>query len=102
MSLTVSLTALTLLQKRIVFFLGLAVIFGFIMVVNNPFAGAPTATIIGTSGEEVVISLGIIGNVNLGKTTTGKGTDGGEGAPNFGVWEGGGWGGGLGVVRCGP
>ena len=89
-----SLTALTLLQKRIVFFLGLVVIFGFIMVVNNPFAGAPTATIIGASGEEVVITLGIIDNLNLDRTTEGDGTDVGEAAPNFVLSDGG-----DGVVR---
>ena len=89
-----SLTALTLLQKRIIFFLGLAVIFGFIMVVNNPFAGAPTATITGASGEEVVITLGIIDNVNLDKTTKGEGTDVGDAAPNFVLADGDG-----GIVR---
>ncbi len=78
-----SITALTLVQKRIIFILGLAAIFGFIMLVNNPFAGAPTATIIGSSGEEVVITLGIIDNVNLDKTAKGVGTDVGDAVPNF-------------------
>ncbi|MFQ5874651.1 MAG: TlpA family protein disulfide reductase, partial [Dehalococcoidia bacterium] len=55
----------------------------FIFTVNNPLEGNPTTTVIGDTGEEVKITLGIIDNTNLDRTTEGVGTDVGEAAPNF-------------------
>ena len=78
-----NLTALTLVQKRIIFLIGLAGIAAFIFAFNNPLEGNPTATITTDTGEEVKITLGIIENINLAHTTEGVGTGVGEAAPNF-------------------
>ena len=78
-----SLTQLTLLQKRIVFLIGLGAITGFIFAINNPFEGNPKITVTTDMGEQVTLTLGIIDNVNLDKTSEGVGTDIGEAAPNF-------------------
>ena len=78
-----SLTQLSLTQKRIIFLMGVVAIAAFIFTFNNPFEGNPTATIAMGTGEEVKITLGIIDNINLDKTTKGVGTKVGQAAPNF-------------------
>ena len=78
-----NLTALTLLQKRIIFLVGIGGIAAFIFTFNNPLEGNPTTTVIDETGEEVKITLGIIENINLDKTDTGVGAEVGDAAPNF-------------------
>lgn len=78
-----NITALTLIQKRIIFLIGLAGIAAFIFTFNNPLEGNPTAMVMTDTGDEVEITLGIIENINLAHTTEGVGTGIGEAAPNF-------------------
>ena len=78
-----SITALTLLQKRVIFVIGLAGIAALVLAINNPFEGTPTITLTDDSGGQTVMALGIIDNVNLDRTANGVGTDVGDAAPNF-------------------
>ncbi len=69
------LKALTQLQKRIIFALGLAGIAAIVISLNNPFASEPS--IMNEDGSMVM--LGVADNTNSGEV----GTDVGDAAPNF-------------------
>ncbi len=77
------LTEFTLLQKRIIFLVGIGGIAAFIFTFNNPLEGNPTTTVVDESGEEVELILGIIENINLDRTDSGVGAEVGDAAPNF-------------------
>ena len=77
------LTQMSLLQKRIIFSIGLAGIAAFVFTFNNPLAGGPASTMVSEAGETMSVTLGIVDNVNLDSTDEGVGVDVGQAAPNF-------------------
>ena len=72
------LKALTQLQKRIIFALGLAAIAAIVISLNNPFAGGTEVL----SEDGSMVMLGTADNTNLGEGYE-VGTDVGDAAPNF-------------------
>ena len=73
------LKALTQLQKRIIFALGLAGIAAIVISLNNPFASEPSVM----SEDGSMVMLGTADNTNLGEGDYEVGTDVGDAAPNF-------------------
>ena len=69
------LKALTQLQKRIIFALGLAGIAAIVISLNNPFASEPSVM----NEDGTMVMLGVADNTNSGEV----GTDVGDAAPNF-------------------
>ena len=72
------LKALTQLQKRIIFALGLAGIAAIVISLNNPFASEPSVM----NEDGSMVMLGTADNTNLGDGYD-VGTDVGDAAPNF-------------------
>ena len=77
------ITQMSLLQKRIIFSVGLAGIAAFVFTFNNPLAGDQASMLVSETGETTVITLGIVENVNLDRTAEGVGVKVGQAAPNF-------------------
>ena len=73
------LKALTQLQRRIIFALGLAAIAAIVISLNNPFAGGTEVL----SEDGSMVMLGTADNTNLGEGDYEVGTDVGDAAPNF-------------------
>lgn len=69
------LKALTLLQKRIIFAIGLLGVAAIVLALTNPFAGGTEVM----TDEGAMIMLGVADNTNDGEV----GTDVGQAAPNF-------------------
>ncbi len=73
------LKALTLLQKRIIFTVGLVGVAAIVLALTNPFAGETEVM----TEDGAMVMLGAAENTNLGGGAYEVGTDVGDAAPNF-------------------